>query len=438
MDIDGLFRISARAQSVEILKEAYDRGQKFIVWKWNTLVLTFPQCKEGTGTVTVDELDQIDGYDVHSAAALIKLWYHELREPIFPVSSYQALKKLYADPLPPSPEQLQQLLLPGLEYSPLPRSSGRILMEHLLPLLSLVAEHSDCNRMTPQNLAVVFAPNLICGPDAMEDLKVATIVQRLLVAMITNWKSYLAPAFGRTNETFEESLKLPQVVADREDPLEELRRGMGSSTSWPSTLSGAAQSNGIALIDNDRDIEDSSLEEEDEEDQDGRPPLPPRPCDMPPSGSPNGMVTTSPIRRKPMPSQSDSPQDPLNVATTEATSTEEPPIESNVRRKPAPAVATLPRYSTLITNRPAVLAALEQYDQSTGYDPARVSDIADVPETLATEDLPTYEQSTPIYEGPQPSAARTSTGIDERRRPLTPPEKIPRKPVGEGEGKGGG
>jgi Rho GTPase-activating protein 1 len=35
----GIFRINARAQTVEILRESYDRGQKFIVWKENNVVL---------------------------------------------------------------------------------------------------------------------------------------------------------------------------------------------------------------------------------------------------------------------------------------------------------------------------------------------------------------------------------------------------------------
>ena len=438
INTDGLFRVSARAQTVDILKEAYDRGQKFIVWKWRASVLTFPQYKEGTGTVTVDELDQVEGYDVHSAAALIKLWYHELREPIFPASSYQALAKFYGEPTPATPEQLQQLLSPGLEYSPLPKSSGKILTEHLLPLLSLVAEQSDFNRMTPQNLAVVFAPNLVCGPDPMEDLKMAAIVQRLLAAMITNWKSYLAPALGRTDEIFEESLRLPQAVADREDPLEEIRNGNGPNASSSSAFNGAAQLNGIALIDNDRDADEGSSDEDTEEDQNERPPLPPRPCETPNSGSAGGLVGTSPIRRKPTPGQPELPQRSRNTTGAAAVSTEESPVESSVRRKPAPAVATLPRYSTLIMNRPAVLAALEQYNYNTGYEPAPESHMADIPETHHMEDLPTYEQSTPVYEGPQPSMSGPSTSTNEQRRPSISPEKIHRKPVGEGEGKGGG
>ena len=71
---EGIFRVSARAQTVEILKEAYDRGQKFVVWKEINTVLASSYYREGIGHVWVEELDQAEGYELHVAAVLIKLW----------------------------------------------------------------------------------------------------------------------------------------------------------------------------------------------------------------------------------------------------------------------------------------------------------------------------------------------------------------------------
>lgn len=71
---EGIFRVSARAQAVDILKEAYDRGQKFIVWKEVNTVLASSYYREGIGHVWVEELDRAEGYELHVAAALIKLW----------------------------------------------------------------------------------------------------------------------------------------------------------------------------------------------------------------------------------------------------------------------------------------------------------------------------------------------------------------------------
>ena len=313
LDAEGIFRVSAKAQSIDILKEAYDRGQKFIVWKDRGSALTFPQFKPGTGTVTVDELDQIEGYNVHVASALIKLWYHELHEPIFPTSSYQALEKYHGEPKATTPDQLQQLLSPAIVYSPLSETAGRILTDHLLPLLSRVADHSDKNRMTPQNLAVCFAPNMVCGPDPMEDMKIIAIVQRLLVDMITNWKAEIAPRLGRTDAIYEESLKLPQAVEDREDQLEEARQDGKASAPRPE------QANGIALLDNENEDDDSSSSSEDEGLDNSVPDSPPRPT-LPPRRSETQTsaltddttspttTSTSPLRRKPTPSTQPQPE----------------------------------------------------------------------------------------------------------------------------------
>ena len=71
----GLFRINARAVEVEILKEAYDRAQKFIVWRDGATCQASPHWKVGLGLVWVDELEHTEGYGVHTAAGLIKQWY---------------------------------------------------------------------------------------------------------------------------------------------------------------------------------------------------------------------------------------------------------------------------------------------------------------------------------------------------------------------------
>ena len=319
MKMEGIFRVSPRAQTVEILREAYDRGQTFIVWRDGGTLSTWPGHKEGHGDVAIsdDDLDQVEGYDTHTAAALIKLWYKELHEPLFPQSSYQALRKFYenADTVL-EVTTLLQILAPGTEYSPITPTAMSILKLHLLPLLSRAAEHAESNKMTPSNLAVCFAPSLLRGPDPFEDVKISAIIRRILTAMIEHWKADLAPALGLTDDMFEYSLRLPDKVEDREDPLEE-------AVSKRSSASG--QMSGIALLDNDHSTsEDDMAEDEDLE----RPPLPPRP-----------RATTIPS----LASDHQSNNSTIN------------PIDP-IRRKPAPPLHTPPRYSTIIPDQAAALA----------------------------------------------------------------------------------
>ena len=93
---EGIFRISPHSKLVGILREAYDRGQKFIVWKDNGLTLPSPKYEGAEDTeAIIDEIDPQNAYGVVLASSLIKLWYKELRQPIFPQSCYGNVKSLF-------------------------------------------------------------------------------------------------------------------------------------------------------------------------------------------------------------------------------------------------------------------------------------------------------------------------------------------------------
>lgn len=376
---EGLFRVSARQQTVEVLREAYDRGQKFIIWHEGSTVLTFPHHQEGHGDVSISqtEAEQVEGYDVHTAAALIKLWYKELQEPIFPQSSYQALQKYFGDPQTPlEPSTLLQLLNPGVEYSILNESSRQILKLHLLPLLSLVTANAETNKMTPLNLSVCFAPILLCGPDPLEDVKILSIIRRLLTALIEHWSDSLAPALDTDTTRCLSLLQLPASVSDREDPLEEPQSNPSSSPHRESI--NPAQISGITLLDNSKSTSQppannrrhrhtlsnsssSTLPSSDSEDESSsRPPLPPRPRAA-------TLAISSPIS-----AARSTPTFPTTTAVADNPSLA-------LRRKPAPPLHTPPRYSTLVSDhapRYSAIAsdptvALARLGNPTSPDPSR-------------------------------------------------------------------
>lgn len=357
---EGLFRISPRATTVDILAEAYERAQKFIVWREGEIFLTHGHMKEGTGTVYVHELDETEGYELHAATALIKQWYRDLRDPIFPPSCYAPLEKFYGTagdgteitlPVP----QLLQLLSVDAEWSPISEMSRIILTMHLLPLLARVTDFQEWNQMSAYNLAVCFAPCLIRGPDPIEDMKITSVILRILATLIMHWNADLAPRFDEMNGLkFEDSLRMPEAVEDREDPVQE-RQGPRTSLE--------AQVSGITLVDND----DSEDDDEEVVDERPPPPLPPRPLAT--------SMTSSPI----------------NSPTATATPTTTP--WSPVRRKPAPLVQNLPRYSMVIHEMPATLEHLDSYNSVPlgDFEPVEVEGgFHSVPEVA---DLPSYEPS---------------------------------------------
>ena len=266
----------------------------------------------------------------------------DLRCPIFPPESYTALEKFYGDSDKAlEVHQLLEMLSQEATWSVLSTASRQILTLHLLPMLSRIAEYQDWNQMTADNLAVCFAPIMICGPDPIKDYKVSGIVRRLLEAMILRWKDDLAPAFDTDNRKFEDSLRLPESAGDREDPLEEPHLAQPSSD---------AQSSGILLLDN----EDDSGEE-----IESRPPLPPRPQHIPSS---------------------------LDDFTT-------------AKRKPAPPLQIPPHYSTLASS--SVSMSADQYLNNVPLE----ADLEDDHDMEELYDLPAYHiNSTQQTMSPPPSS----------------------------------
>ena len=387
---EGIFRLSARALSVDILTEAYDRGQKFIVWREGKVSLSHNHRREGVGEVWVDDVEQTEGYGLHTAAALIKQWYHELREPIFPQSCYAALERFYGNSYLETEEpfqvsQLLDILGDNDKWSPISEKSKKILTMHLLPLLSRVAEFQDWNQMTAYNLAVCFGPCLLRGPDPQEDVKIASIIRRILMALIIHWKDDLAPEFKMDVWKFEESLRMPEAIEDREDPPQDVK-GPRSSLE--------AQMSGITLVDND----------ENDEEVEQKPPLPPRP----------GM---SPV-------ESSSPD------------------TGPVRRKPAPPIQSLPRYSVVVTERPVTLEHMPFYNTvptedglvpkeessehmnlsstvPTEFTPEHIPFHNTVPTEVDSAPLHSFDQGSglPDYESVSPTTVSPKSGIT--RKPLT-------------------
>ena len=295
---EGLFRVNARATSLDILKEAFDRGQKFILWKEGDFAMTFPHHQEGHGEVMVTDFDAVDGWGLNTAAGLIKTWYGDLREPIFPQSSYMFLQRSYGDASEPIDlSTFVDLIVEKADWSPIPKSSRAILTHHLFPLLSTIHRHEG-NRMDARNLAVCFAPCVIRGSDPIEDAKMTATIVRILKTGISKWDTDLAALCGMDDQKFHALLQLPVAAEDREDPIDK---------SPDSPTSHGNQTEGIAMLD---DADTSSADEDEGE----PPPLPPR--------VPTGEQTLAPVAEQPLAAPS--------LGTIPAPAEEHPPRYSTI------------------------------------------------------------------------------------------------------------
>ncbi|KAL7776561.1 hypothetical protein CFE70_006977 [Pyrenophora teres f. teres 0-1] len=264
-------------------------GQKYIIWKDNEVTLPVPPYAHAEHQdEIIAEVFPTDAYSVYMAAAMIKAWYASLRQPIFPTESYRDLRRLYGDSQEVLElEKLTDLFSPTSEWSLLPGQSREILCRHLLPLMSAISARREQNKMNAENLAVCFAPGLLCGPDQLEDAKMSSIIRRIFTQAVKMWSEGLREACGQTEDAFYEGLKLPYNEHDWEDPPDATRDSMDSDESLEDQISG------ITLLDNEKL---STFREPRREQRDELPPpLPPR------SRAPSTKSSTDSIQRKPAP-----------------------------------------------------------------------------------------------------------------------------------------
>ncbi|GLD46355.1 rho GTPase-activating protein 24-like isoform X1 [Lates japonicus] len=156
----GLFRQPGQASLVKELQEAFDAGER-------------PSFDSST--------------DVHTVASLLKLYLRQLPEPLVPYSHYQDFllcgQKLTSDRTQGLGE-LRNLLheLPVANFN---------LLNFICQFLNEVQSYSGSNKMTDQNLATVFGPNILRAKaeDPQSIMGGAALVHVLMLELIREHES---------------------------------------------------------------------------------------------------------------------------------------------------------------------------------------------------------------------------------------------------------
>ncbi|MCI4383983.1 hypothetical protein PGIGA_G00033030 [Pangasianodon gigas] len=156
LDEEGLFRMPGQANLVKELQDAFDCGEK-------------PQFDSNT--------------DVHTVASLLKLYLRELPEPVIPFCKYEDFLSCAQLLAKDEEEGLQEL---GQQVKTLP-SANYNLLKYICKFLDEVQSHSGENKMSVQNLATVFGPNIL--RPKMEDpvaiMEGTSLVQHLMTVLIS-------------------------------------------------------------------------------------------------------------------------------------------------------------------------------------------------------------------------------------------------------------
>uniref|UniRef100_H3CQ06 Rho GTPase activating protein 24 n=1 Tax=Tetraodon nigroviridis TaxID=99883 RepID=H3CQ06_TETNG len=152
---EGLFRLPGQANLVKELQDAFDCGEK-------------PSFDCNT--------------DVHTVASLLKLYLRELPEPVVPFHKYDELltcAKLLGKDDELGVKELKQLVqsLPPVNYN---------LLKYICRFLDEVQSYSGVNKMTVQNLATVFGPNILRPKveDPVAIMEGTVLVQQLMAVLI--------------------------------------------------------------------------------------------------------------------------------------------------------------------------------------------------------------------------------------------------------------
>lgn len=127
--VEGLFRIPGGSKHVDDLKEKFDKG-------------------EGV------DLDP-DEVDPHELASLLKQFLRELPEPLFAYDLYYPLINTQSNRDDESRLECMKILLESL-----PKENLKV-AGHVCRFLRRVADNAEFNRMNAENLAMVFAPNVL-------------------------------------------------------------------------------------------------------------------------------------------------------------------------------------------------------------------------------------------------------------------------------------
>ncbi|XP_026544338.1 rho GTPase-activating protein 22 isoform X2 [Notechis scutatus] len=182
---EGLFRLPGQANLVKDLQDSFDGGKK-------------PQFDRNT--------------DVHAVASLLKRYLRELPEPVIPFANYQDFlscgQLLSKDKGQGTRELTKQVLcLPEANYN---------LLRFICRFLDEVQSYASHNKMSIQNLATVFGPNILRPQveDPVAQMEGTSLVQGLMAILISEHAKIFDPSLIQDSVQPDADLQCPPSWVD--------------------------------------------------------------------------------------------------------------------------------------------------------------------------------------------------------------------------------
>ncbi|XP_030628712.1 SLIT-ROBO Rho GTPase-activating protein 1b [Chanos chanos] len=149
----GIFRVSGSQVEVNDIKNSFERGNDPLT-------------------------DEENNHDINSVAGVLKLYFRNLENPLFPKEKFNDLlacirtESLYDRAL-----SIRKILMT------LPRPT-LVIMRYLFAFLNHLSQYSDENMMDPGNLAICFGPTLMPTPDLLDQVSCQAHVNEVIKTII--------------------------------------------------------------------------------------------------------------------------------------------------------------------------------------------------------------------------------------------------------------
>ena len=164
----GLFRLSGSQGEVNNLKTCFNQSENPFEedegkeWGWNNI------------------------------AAVLKLYFRELEEPLFPKNGFLELIKIFES----RPLSESQFLSKLTGFVTSLNANVMITMRYLFDFLNYLAKFSDENKMNEHNLAIVWAPTLLPIPDEQNQVMYQNITTELIEVFIKQTQQIFPRNYG--------------------------------------------------------------------------------------------------------------------------------------------------------------------------------------------------------------------------------------------------
>ncbi|TMS16376.1 Rho GTPase-activating protein 4 [Larimichthys crocea] len=174
---EGIFRVPGPKMEVNNLRDAFERGEDPLAER---------------------------GYDLDSVAGVLKLYFRDLENPLFPIDSTSQL--LEHAQIKNEAERAAQLKMVISSYP----EPVIIVMRYLFAFLHHVSQYSDENMMQPYNLAVCFGPTLVRGANDDDVVAMQPQINALVKNIILQHESIFPSQNELQGPVYEKCMTLEQ------------------------------------------------------------------------------------------------------------------------------------------------------------------------------------------------------------------------------------